>query len=91
MTGLDGEVLTEVRRIFAAEIGSRREIGPNDDLTRDLSLDSLSLLTLVVGLENRFRIVLREEDAPAVRTVADLVALVVRRVHDSAAEQGPST
>jgi len=37
----------------------------------DLQLDSVGLLTLVVGLEDRFRVALKEEDAAAVRKIAD--------------------
>jgi acyl carrier protein len=33
----------------------------------------------VVGLEDRFRVALREEDAAAVRTIQELAALVLRR------------
>jgi acyl carrier protein len=45
----------------------------------DLQLDSVGLLTLVVGLEDRFRVALAEEDAAGVRTVQDLIALVAKR------------
>ena len=50
-----------------------------DDLVADLQLDSVALLTLVVGLEDKFRIALKEEDAAAVRTVRELAALVEER------------
>jgi acyl carrier protein len=74
-----GEVLAEVRRVLREELELQRVAQPGDDLVADLQLDSVGLLTLVVSLENRFRIVLSEEDAAAVRTVADLVALVESR------------
>jgi len=73
------EALREVRRIFAEELGWSGAVEPHHALAADLQLDSVQLLTLVVGLENRFRIALAEEDAAQVRTVADLVALVERR------------
>ncbi len=75
----EAEVLAEVRRIFADELGRKETVGMDDELARDLQLDSVQLLTLVVGLENRFRIALAEEDAGEIRTVADLVRLVCRR------------
>jgi acyl carrier protein len=34
---------------------------------------------MAVGLENRFRVKLSEEDAPQLETFADVVALVDRR------------
>jgi acyl carrier protein len=73
------EVLDEIRRVLRDELGLSREARPADDLVADLQLDSVGLLTLVVGLEDRFRIALSEEDAAGVRTVSDLVALVSRR------------
>jgi acyl carrier protein len=73
------EVLAEIRRVLRDEVGLSREARPEDDLVGDLQLDSVGLLTLVVGLEDRFRIALAEEDAAGVRTVQDLIALVSRR------------
>ena len=73
------EVLAEIRRVVRDELGSTREVRPDDDLVADLELDSVGLLTLVVGLEDRFRIALAEEDAASVRTVRDLAALVLSR------------
>jgi len=73
------EVLVEIRRLLRDELGLSREARPGDDLVTDLELDSVGLLTLVVGLEDRFRVALREEDAAAVRTVGDLATLVIRR------------
>jgi hypothetical protein len=43
------------------------------------SLDSLQLLSLVVAIEDRFRVALAEEDAAATRTLADLARLVAAR------------
>ncbi|HZR08622.1 MAG TPA: acyl carrier protein [Myxococcales bacterium] len=73
------EVLGEIGRVLRDELGLSRAPRPEDDLVADLQLDSVGLLTLVVGLEDRFRIALKEEDAAAVRTVRDLAALVLRR------------
>ena len=39
-----------------------RPIAAEDDLLRDLALDSLGLTVLAVGLENRFRVKLSEEE-----------------------------
>ncbi len=72
-------MLQEIRRVVREELSLAREVRPDDDLVTDLQLDSVGLLTLVVGLEDRFRIALKEEDAAAVRTVGDLAALVISR------------
>lgn len=73
------EALGEIRRVLREELGLSREVRVEDDLVADLQLDSVALLTLVVGLEDRFRIALEEQDAAAVRTVRDLAALVESR------------
>ncbi|TMA17308.1 MAG: acyl carrier protein [Deltaproteobacteria bacterium] len=73
------EVATEIARVLRDELGLSREVKPGDDLVSDLQLDSVGLLTLVVGLEDRFRVALAEEDASRVRTVAELAALVAQR------------
>jgi acyl carrier protein len=73
------EVLQEITRIVRDELGVPREPKPADDLLADLQLDSVGILTLVVGLEDRFRVALEEEDASKVRTVQELAALVLSR------------
>jgi acyl carrier protein len=45
-----------------------------------LRLDSLRLLTLVVEIENRFRIVLDETATSGVETVGDLVDVIGREL-----------
>nr|AYM53974.1 acyl carrier protein [Pyxidicoccus sp.] len=79
MTESELEVLAEIRRIATDELEWSGEVEPRHDLMRDLQLDSLGLTVLAVGLENRFRIRLTEEDAQGVRTVEDLVRLVAQR------------
>lgn len=83
------EVLAEIRRIATEELEWQGELEPRHELLRDMQLDSLGLTVLAVGLENRFRIRLSEEDAQGVRTVEDLMRLVAQRAADSAA-QAPS-
>ena len=73
------EVLEAVRTIAHDELEMERPITPEDDLLDDLALDSLGLTVLAVGLENRFRVKLSEEDATGVRTVGDLAQHVAAR------------
>ena len=92
MTESELEVLAEIRRIAADELEWSGTVEPRHDLLKDLQLDSLGLTVLAVGLENRFRIRLSEEDAQGVRTVGDLAKLVARRIAEPPApvsEVGP--
>jgi acyl carrier protein len=75
-----GEIVAVIGRVLRDEIGISRAVRPEDDLLRDLQLDSVGLLTLVVGLEDHFRVALAEQDAASVRTVGDLASLVAARV-----------
>jgi acyl carrier protein len=77
------EVLETIRALARTELELERPIGPGDDLLRDLALDSLGLTVLAVGLENRFRIKLTEEDAAGVRTVGDLARQVAQRTQEA--------
>ncbi len=90
MDDVTGEALSEIRRVARDELALSREPAPPDDLITDLHLDSVGLLTLVVALEDRFRVRLDEEDAARVRTVADLVALVAERVQSAPAQAEPT-
>ena len=73
------EVLAEIRRIAKEELQLERMIQGSDALIEDLQLDSLGLTILAVGLEDRFRIKLTEEDSARVSTVDDLAGLVSSR------------
>jgi acyl carrier protein len=81
-------VLTEIRRIAEAELDVRGAVEARSELVRDLGLDSLGAMVLAVGLENRFRVKLDEQDAGTLRTVADLVALVQRRCEEANRAEG---
>ena len=71
--------LAEIRRVAAEELGLSRTPEPTDDLLLDLQLDSVGILTLVVALEDLFRVRLDEADASRVRTVGELAALIEER------------
>jgi len=73
------EALAVIGRVLRDELGVEREVRAEDDLLADLQLDSVGVLTLVVGLEDHFRIALAEQDAAEVRTVGDLASLVAAR------------
>lgn len=77
------EVMQEIQRIGDAELQFALPIAPHLQLARDLGLDSLGAMILAVGLEDRYRVRLNEQDAVALVTVADLVELVQRRCAES--------
>lgn len=78
------EVLAEIARVVRSDLGLEAAVASGTDLVGDLQLDSVGLLTLVVALEDRYRVALAEEDAAGVRTAGELAALVVRRAEETA-------
>ena len=73
-------VMLEIRRVVERELALPREIQPTDKLVDDLGLDSLTLTTLAVELEDRFQIILSDEEATRIQTVAELARCVTMRV-----------
>ncbi|HUL58947.1 MAG TPA: acyl carrier protein [Anaeromyxobacteraceae bacterium] len=67
----------EILRIAREDLRIEGEPGPGEPLAA--RLDSLALLSLVVAVEDRFRVVLTDEDAATTRTLEELARLVAGR------------
>ncbi len=63
---------------------SRRPIEPSstNELVADLGFDSLQVLEIASELEDRFGVTIPTDDAPAPRTVADIVERVAQLVSE---------
>lgn len=85
MTLREREIAAEIRRIARDELGLAA--APGDDEELAARLDSLALLSLVVAVEDRFRVLLDEVDAVGTRTLADLARLVASRSPAAAGEE----
>ena len=77
MTAAEQAVALEIRRIARDELRLSVEAEDGDELAS--SLDSLALLSLVVAVEDRFRVVLTEEDAATARSLEGLARIVASR------------
>ena len=77
MMAREQEVAAEIRRIVREELHARTEFGDDEELAS--RLDSLALLSLVVAVEDRFRILLTDEDATTARSLSDLARIVAAR------------
>ena len=71
-------VVQEIIDLVVAEVGTAEVTA--DATLQSWGLDSLTVMSIVFKVEERYGIVLDEEDADDVRTVGDLAALVVRRI-----------
>ena len=65
--------------MLSVELGLPDPVELHSELANDLGVDSMGAIVLAVALEDRFRVKLSDEDAGAVVTVEDLVALIERR------------
>jgi acyl carrier protein len=69
-------VLAEIAR---TKLGWHGQLARNMPLVEALALDSLKRLTLVIEVEDRFRICLDEGDEAAIETVGDLLDTIRRK------------
>jgi acyl carrier protein len=76
VTPREREVAREIRRL-ALELGIDGDVGDDEELAG--RLDSLALLSLVVAVEDRFRVKIGDEDAARVKSLSDLAQLLAAR------------
>ncbi len=88
MTPREAEVAGEIRRIAREELRLAVDGGDDEELAG--RLDSLALLSLVVAVEDRFRVAIGEDDAARARSLSDLARLVAARTPGPAASRGPT-
>jgi acyl carrier protein len=73
-------VTQEIIDLAVAEVGT---VDVTADATlQSWGLDSLRVMSLIFKIEERYGIVLDEEDADDLRTVGDLAALALRRIQE---------
>jgi acyl carrier protein len=72
-------ILEGISRVFAEHL-SIRDVTESTHLFRDLELDSLQQLTLVVEIENHFRVRFDDGDESGIETVSDIVDIVAHRL-----------
>ncbi len=77
MTPREAEVAAEIRRLARDELGLPVDAADDEELAS--RLDSLALLSLVVAVEDRFRVALSDDDAATTRSLDDLARLVAAR------------
>ncbi len=82
----DRDVLSGIAEIARTNLDWHGEVARDMPLLETFDLDSLRQLTLVVAIEDRFRIRLDDQDERSVATVGDLVDLIRRKRADSAAD-----
>ena len=77
LTELEAAVAREILRVARDELAIDAAPAPDEPLAG--RLDSLQLLSLVVAVEDRFHVVLSDDDARGTRTLEERARLVARR------------
>jgi acyl carrier protein len=54
------------------------EINPDADLMKDLEIDSIKAIEITVAIEKKFKVAVRDEDVPNIRTIRQAVELLNR-------------
>ncbi|MFA7481567.1 MAG: acyl carrier protein [Vulcanimicrobiota bacterium] len=76
----------QIVEVLRGPCGVKSGISVDSRLVEDLELDSVGLLCLAVGLENKYRIKLQEHPEEPPATVADLMALLEEALSSGEAE-----
>ena len=69
-------ILAGIAEVVRQHLGWEGPLSPEMRLVEDLRLDSIRLLTLAAEIENRFQVLLFEEDEAGIETVGDLIGIV---------------
>lgn len=75
-SAVDDLTLHEIRRAAERVLGRPITVTPESDIARDLDIDSLTLMNIVMELEDRFDISIPLERMVVVETVGDLAAML---------------
>jgi acyl carrier protein len=76
----EAEVVAEIQRIVREELGIKGPVERGSQLVSDLALDSMTLTTLAVALEDRFRVILTDVGPEEIATVESLAACILRKM-----------
>lgn len=78
------EIFERLQQIVRDGLGETTPLTPETDLLGDLQLDSVKQLELIVEIENTFEICFEPEEEHGLATVAELVALIEKRIQEDA-------
>ena len=70
--------LEDVARLVAVQLG-RRRVAAGDRIVEDLGAESLDVVNVIAGVEDRYQIEIAESEVADIHTVADLFAVVRAR------------
>ena len=80
----NSEILRQIEEVASQHLTWDGHIAPDDDLVEKLALDSLRLLTLIVEIENHFRVCLDTDADAGLVTAKDLASAIRRKLEEQA-------
>ena len=72
------EVVEKVNEVLLEQMCLDNAPKETDSLTDDLGFDSLDAVELIMELESKFSVKIADEDVPDMKTVSDVVELVIK-------------
>ena len=81
------QIQQQIEKLLREVLDVEAPLSASTNLLSDLQLDSLQQWTLVVELENHFRICFEPEDQQSISTVQSIAELVQRRLTAPANEE----
>ncbi|NWF76596.1 MAG: acyl carrier protein [Nitrospirae bacterium] len=69
---LEKEIISIISEVSGME---EVEIKPESNLAKDLEIDSIKAIEIIVALEKKFKVSVRDEDIPQISTVKQIIDL----------------
>jgi acyl carrier protein len=64
---------SELLQVFQEHAAPGAEVRETSHISSDLGIDSLTVMEVVAAIEDRYNVVLPDDDLPAMRTVGDVI------------------
>ena len=73
-------ILDKIKDIMETELGkNRNDVTLESDIIKDLGLDSLDIVTLIMAVEDEYGFTADDDEIAALKTVGDVVSYIEKR------------
>lgn len=75
-------ILDKIKDIMETELGkNRNDVTLESDIIKDLGLDSLDIVTLIMAVEDEYGFTADDDEIAALKTVGDVVKYIEKRTN----------
>ena len=75
-------ILDKIKDIMETELGkNRNDVTLESDIIKDLGLDSLDIVTLIMAVEDEYGFTADDDEIAALKTVGDVVNYIEKRTN----------